>query len=128
MTKEYYNGILERILLKSAGKAGLRRNFTFQENNDPKHIAAINKKWILDHKINQMEWASQSPSMNVIEHLWSHIKIRVTKKRPKNMEDLKIEFREERYYTPLDFCQKLVESLPRRIAAVITANGGHTKY
>ena len=75
-----------------------------------------------------MEWASQSSDMNVIEHLWLHIKIRVTKRRPKNLEDLKIAFREEWNSTPLDFCQQLVESMPRRIAAVITANGGHTKY
>ena len=75
-----------------------------------------------------MEWASQSPDMNIIEHLWSHIKIRVTKRLPKNLEDLKIAFWEEWSSTSLDFNQKLVESMPRRIAAVITANGGHTKY
>ena len=28
----------------------------------------------------------------------------------------------------VDVCQKLIESMPRRVEAVIRAKGGHTKY
>ena len=29
---------------------------------------------------------------------------------------------------PPEVCQTLIESMPRRVEAVIKANGGHTKY
>jgi len=30
--------------------------------------------------------------------------------------------------TPPEVCQNLIESMPRRLEAVIKAKGGHTKY
>ena len=29
---------------------------------------------------------------------------------------------------PAETCQKLIESMPKRVKAVIRTNGGHTKY
>jgi hypothetical protein len=29
---------------------------------------------------------------------------------------------------PKEVCQNLIESMPRRVAAVLRAKGGHTKY
>jgi len=41
MDGEKYRQILEENLLPSARKMKLGRNFTFQHDNDPKHIAKV---------------------------------------------------------------------------------------
>lgn len=128
MTKEVYNNILVMNLPHSASTAGINGRFVFQQDNDPKHTAAINKKWLVDNNIKTLEWPSQSPDLNIIEHLWANIKVRVGKRKPRNVQEMKLFFKEEWDNTPKEFLKKLLESIPKRIAAVIRSRGAHTKY
>jgi transposase len=58
-----------------------------------------------------MLWHSKSADLNPIEHLWSLLKRKLKSyaEEPKGI-------------------QELIESMPRRVEAVIRARGGYTKY
>jgi hypothetical protein len=77
-----------------------------------------------------MIWPAQSPDLNPLEHLWGHLKRRLVEHKhpPTGMEELWRRIEEEWNKIPAEVCQKLIESMPRRIEAVIEAKGGYTKY
>ena len=68
--------------------------------------------------------------MNPIEHLWEHLKCRLKQHPtpPKGVHELWDNVAEEWDGIPPEVCQNLIESMPRRIQAVIKAKGSHTKY
>ena len=93
-----------------------------------KHTAKTTQEWLQDKSLNVLEWPSQSPDLNQIEHVWRDLKIAVQQPSPSNLTELDRIFREEWEKLPKYSCAKLVASYPRRIEAVIAAKGASTKY
>ena len=68
--------------------------------------------------------------MNSIENLWEELdrQVRVCKLLPKNWEELWQALQEEWINLDENKYKNLVDSMPRRIAAVIASKGNPTKY
>ena len=102
----------------------------FQQDNDPKHKSKKVQKYLSNKGLTVLEWISQSPDMNPIENAWKFLKNRLIEHTPKpsNLEEVFVIIKEEWSKIPLSYFQNLVEGMPRRIEALYSARGGHTKY
>ena len=100
------------------------------EDNDSKHIFHKARNWFQDHDFNVMLWPAHSPDLNPIEHLWNHLKRRLAgyEEEPKGMLELWERVQVEWDKIEPEVCQKLIESMPKRVEAVLKAKGGYTRY
>jgi hypothetical protein len=60
--------------------------------------------------------------------MWYDLKIAVHQWNPSNWKELERFFLEEWAKIPVSRCAKLIETNTKRLAAVIAAKGGSTKY
>ena len=131
MDAEQYCNILDEGMVESFEKLDMAEGeWYFQQDNNPKHTSQRAKEWFSDNNIQVLEWPAQSPDLNPIEHLWHHLKSQLQQYEtpPKGVHELWERVEKEWNEISPEVCQTLIESMPRRIKAVIKANGGHTKY
>uniref|UniRef100_A0A3P8T2P1 Tc1-like transposase DDE domain-containing protein n=1 Tax=Amphiprion percula TaxID=161767 RepID=A0A3P8T2P1_AMPPE len=120
---------MKNSLFPSAGKVFLASNdWIFQQDNAPCHTARSDKAWMENQNIGTMPWPAQSPFLNPIENLWKIIKRKMENQKPKNKANLFEYAQQEWAAMTAELCQKLVESMPRCMAAVIRSNGCAIKY
>jgi len=123
-----YIQILDEHLLPYLQELGIE-NYIFQDDNAPCHTAKSTVKWKESKLIDSLEWPSQSPDLNPIEHLWDELerRIRRDKVKPKNKAELFAALERERGRIHSNVTDNLVNSMPRRVKAVLDAKGGcHT--
>lgn len=99
----------------------------FLEDNAPAHVSRYNIAECLDNHFVKIRIPSSSPDMNVIEQVWNHIKKHVKERIGWDFTDARIReiAVEEWMDLSRDFVNELTASMPRRLAAVIAANGGN---
>ena len=103
--------------------------FLFRHDNAPVHKARYIQKWFAEIGVEELDWPAQSPDLNPIEHHWDELepRLRARPNRPTSVPDLANALVAEWKPVPAAMFQ-LVESLPRRVEAVIAAKGGPTAY
>ena len=130
-TKKYQENILEAKLFPSINDLfeGKTETCVFQQDSAICHTAKTVKSWFKAKKINVLKWPGSSPDLNPIENLWSRLKKFVRKEKPGNKRQL-IEAIIKSWFHVIstEDLGNLVDSMPRRIAAVIKNNGYPTKY
>lgn len=128
MNAAQYIDILKKNLHKSARNLGIEDRYIFQQDNDPKHTALNTRLWLLYNCRKYLKTPPQSPDINPIENLWSIFKQRLRYHSIRNISDLKTALQEEWKKIPRNLTEKLVQSMPKRLRAVIKQKGYPTKY
>jgi transposase len=111
----------------------------FMQDNARVHTAKLTKEWMEENNVEVLEdWPPYSPDLNPIEHVWVQLK----KLYHEHYSHLAADTRSADKVKPLieealihcwelipdTLFENLVQSIPRRIAAVIRAKGWYTKY
>lgn len=127
MNSEVYRNILSAQIQPNAAEL-IGRRFTVQMDNDPKHTAKATQEFIRAKKWNIMQWPSQSPDLNPIEHAFHLLKTRLKAERPTNKQQLKAAAVKAWQSIKEEETQRLVLSMGSRLQAVIASKGFATKY
>jgi hypothetical protein len=75
--------------------------------------------------VKKLDWPAQSPDRNSINHLWDELerRLRARPSRPTSVPALTNALVAEWKQAPAAMFQQLVESLPRKVEAVIEVKG-----
>lgn len=140
---EYYvNNILEKELkpvfdrLNTSGTISKRRLFIdnavsiFQQDGARAHTSAVSRAWLDENIPNYIEnWPPNSPDLSPIENLWSILSTSVYKDpEPKTLDQLKRRLRKAWNSISPETLRNLIESMPRRMTAVIANKGNAIAY
>ena len=131
MDRHQYISILEESLLGTLSDYGVDRSkFIFQQDNDSKHTSRVARECFQELGLRLLSWPANSPDLNPIEHIWVLLKYRLSQYPvpAKGVHELWDRVKEEWNKINADECRRLIESMPRRIQAVIRAKGGNTRY
>jgi len=112
--------------------------FLFMQDNASCHKAQEVLDFLAEYQVPVIQWPAQSPDLNPIENLWTEFKAAFHKRfmelfnHPSKSLEARYRYAEvlnEVWYTiGQDLVDRLIESMPRRVQAVIEAHGGWIKY
>lgn len=105
-----------------------RRGLIFQQDNATSHRARRTQQFLEENNIEVLPWPAQSPDLNPIENLWSHLQQEVDRIPVQGFDGLWEAALNVWQNLPQGLIDNLINSMPRRVEAVITARGGPTKY
>ena len=123
--------ILKKHLLPSAKplmNSMQKGMWYYQQDNDPKHKSKLVQGWLQQKGITCLDWPPYSPDLNPIENLWADLKRRVEEENARTTQELKAAVLKAWSETDDELIAKLVESMPRRLAAVHASQGLMTGY
>ena len=131
---EEYIKILDSSLLDTLNYYGKKpSDIRFQQDKASPHHSAVAKAWFNRNGFSADEilnWPAQSPDLNPIEHVWHTLKRRLEAydTHPTTKEDLANRISDEWNKITKKDCLKYIDSMPKRIEAVIQSKGGPTFY
>jgi transposase len=129
MNAKGHVNILRGNLKKSVRKLGIQHSYLFQKDNDPKNTARITRKWLLYNVRGSLETPPQSPDINPLENLWSLFEKKKVRKCKCSSRQILIENLKKGWdKIGQEVTANLVNSMPRRLHAIIDTKGLHTKY
>ncbi|GFW44607.1 transposable element Tcb1 transposase [Trichonephila clavipes] len=102
----------------------------FQQDNARPHMAHIVQRFFVNPQIELLLWQARSPDLSPIENMWSMVAQRLNQITPPAATPDQLWQRVEAAWSavPQEHIQSLFESMPRRVAAVISKNGGYFSY
>ena len=100
-------------------------------DSDPVHLGAPAKYWLREHQYEfEGDWAfpSNSGDLNPVENVWSIILGKMEGKELKTKAQLLAAIRAAAAAIPVSVIQRMVDSMPVRIAACLAAKGSKTRW
>jgi transposase len=107
-----------------------RSKVIFQHDNASCHKTAEVRKWLKNRPFEVLDWPAQSPDLNPIEMLWAIVKRRLNEfeEPPSGMNELWERVQQIWDEVSSETCRELIESMPKRIEAVLRAKGRWTNF
>ena len=105
-----------------------REEIIFQQVNVPCNTSRQTRTLFDEAGIEPMDCPAQSPDLNPIERLCGVLEKAIRSMVSTSKDNLYKNLRLEWKNISPDTCKNLVESMPRRVKAVIMAKGGPTRY
>ena len=126
--QRYINEILDPVAIpyiRNIAAQGI-----LQDDNARPHRSRLVNDHLAAQGIRRLDWPSNSPDLNPIEHVWDQIGRAVYRRvtDATTLRDLPQFLREEWDALPQQRIQRLIASMRRRCQAVIDAYGGTTRY
>lgn len=125
-----YRDVIDEELVPQGEEWFPDGNYIFQQDGAPCHRSKLIKNHLHAMGLQVLPWPGNSPDLNPIEGLWNDLKNEVNKVQVTNKEQL-VERIQEVWHGNgrlAELAKQYIDSMPRRVAAVIAARGGHTKY
>ena len=105
-------------------------DFIFMQDNCPIHKVKICMDFLDEQGFNVIGWPPESPDLNPIENVWAILKLKRQQiyGTAKNREELIQQCNSIWAGFTEEFAKRMVSSMKCHLQAVITNNGGYTKY
>ena len=98
-------------------------NCRFQQDNDPKHTSSLARQFLNDNSIEWWKTPAESPDLNPIERVWSHLEQYLTHTyKPRNIADLINGKTVLEHYT-INQCTKYINHIHKVVPVIIAKEG-----
>ncbi|GBO04217.1 hypothetical protein AVEN_101118-1 [Araneus ventricosus] len=130
LTGERYLSILSDHLHSFMSIVYSDRSGQFQQGNATPHASRVATKWLQEHSsdFRHFHWPPKSPEMNIIEDIRDAFLHVVERRSPPSRTPMDLLTGLQDSWSekmPSDISQ---EAMPRRVAALLRARGGPTRY
>ncbi len=136
ITSDEYEAVLTSTLLPGGRKIFSTRGvgtWVLQQDNDPTHTVAAT---VLQHWNTKQaagvsilpNWPPSSPDLNLIENVWASVQAKVDAEGCKTFEQFQQSVLYHMKHIPKSTLVNLFDSMPKRVAKVIAADGDKINY
>jgi len=131
MDRYKYSEVLLRRMLPQVWEWFPDGNYIFMHDKAPCHTARCVSELFAEYGVEVLPWPGNSPDLNPIENVWANIKLRL-REAPEITSEAQLKERLRNIWENdpdlITIVQNCIQSMPDRVAAVIAAGGGATKY